>query len=78
MFGQPVSKQPEVDDGEKWFYSYATATAHAQSGFFGSMSTTTTGYKKNLNILLNRDKVVVNFTLDEGPIDKQTTTTHSF
>ncbi len=78
MFGTPYSKQPEVDGGERWLYSYATATAHAQAGLFGSMSTTTTGYKKNLNIIINKDKVVVNFTLDEGPLDEQTTNVHKF
>jgi hypothetical protein len=72
MFGTPYSKQPEADGAERWSYSYAVTTVHAQAGLFAP-SVATTGYKKNLNFLINKDKVVVNFTSDEGPIDQTTT-----
>jgi outer membrane protein assembly factor BamE (lipoprotein component of BamABCDE complex) len=79
MLGQPYSKMPQADanDTVRWTYSYITATAHAQSGFFGGMSTTTSGHKKNLYIIINKNNVVENFTLDEGPI-QQSTRTNSF
>jgi outer membrane protein assembly factor BamE (lipoprotein component of BamABCDE complex) len=76
MFGTPYSKQPETDGGERWIYSYVNATAHAEGVFV--MHVTTTGTKKNLNILFNKDKIVVNFLLDEGPIDPQKTDMHQF
>jgi len=77
MLGQPYSKMPEVDDTVRWTYSYITATSHAQSGFFGGISTTLNGNKKNLYIILDKDNIVKNFTLDEGPIQR-TTNTNSF
>ena len=76
MFGKPYSKQPEANGGERWLYSYATATAHA-TAFFGS-HVETTGYKKNLNILINSNRVVENYVVDEGPIDTQKTDAHAF
>ena|SRR5258708_2543379 len=74
MFGTPYSKQPKDNDEEMWVYSYAEATAHAQSMGFGVTSSEATGFKKNLYILLKGNKTVSNYTLDEGPIDKRTTT----
>ncbi len=76
MFGTPQSKQPEANGGERWSYSYADATAHASSFF--TTKVTTEGYKKNLAVLLDASGKVTNFTLDEGPIPKQTTTSHQF
>jgi outer membrane protein assembly factor BamE (lipoprotein component of BamABCDE complex) len=76
MFGPPSYKQPEVDDAERWSYSYVTETNQIHNSF--GLKEEITGYKKNLNLLLNKDKIVVNYTLDEGPIDKQTITGHPF
>ena len=79
VFGTPGSKQPEAENAERWIYSYITATAHAQAGWFGSMHTTITGgHKKILNLLINKEKVVVNFTFDDGPIEPQETKSQSF
>jgi outer membrane protein assembly factor BamE (lipoprotein component of BamABCDE complex) len=73
MFGQPYSKRPQGDDDQIWTYSYADATAHAQAGPFGVRNVDTTGYKKNLFIIIKSDNTVRNFTLDEGPLDRTTT-----
>jgi hypothetical protein len=48
MFGTPYSKQPKDNDEEMWVYSYAEATAHAQSMGFGVTSSEATGFKKSL------------------------------
>jgi hypothetical protein len=74
MFGTPQSKQPKDADTVMWVYSYAEATAHAQAGFFGSREVETTGTKKVLYVLIGPDNKVVNYTLDQGPVDKRTTT----
>jgi outer membrane protein assembly factor BamE (lipoprotein component of BamABCDE complex) len=76
MFGTPNEKQPEMEDAERWSYYYVTATNHVHNVFV--FKEEITGYKKTLNILLNNDKIVVNFTLDEGPLDKQTVTGHPY
>jgi outer membrane protein assembly factor BamE (lipoprotein component of BamABCDE complex) len=79
MFGTPQTKQPEADGGERWLYSYATATAHAQAVPFGGVqSKITGGHKKILNVLISKDKVVSNFTFDEGPIDPHETKTKQY
>jgi hypothetical protein len=74
MFGTPQSKQPKDADTVMWLYSYSEATAHAQAGFFGSREIETTGTKKVLYVLIGPDNKVVNYTLDQGPVDKRTTT----
>ena len=77
MFGTPYSKEPEVDDGERWTYSYLSATSHEQDRILlAGSKVETTGTKKNLYILFDKNKVVVNFVLDKGPLDKQTTITN--
>jgi outer membrane protein assembly factor BamE (lipoprotein component of BamABCDE complex) len=76
MFGRPSYKQPELDDEERWSYSFVTTT-NVYHDILDSRSDIT-GYKKNLNILFNKDKVVVNYTIDEGPIDKESVSVHKF
>lgn len=79
MFGTPRAKQPEADGGERWIYSYATATAHAQAvPFAGVQSKITGGFKKILNVLISKEKVVSNFTFDEGPIEPHEITTRQY
>lgn len=78
-FGRPTTKQPEINNTERWIYSYATATARADGWpGFGIHTHITEGHKKILNLLLNKEKVVVNFTFDDGPIEPIDTTTHTF
>lgn len=76
MFGRPAYKQPEMDDAERWSYSFVTTTNVVKDILVPHSDIT--GYKKNLNILFNKDKVVVNYTMDEGPIDKQSVSVHQF
>ena len=68
MFGRPASKQPEMDDAERWSYYFVTTT----NVFKGMLDTRSdiTGYKKSLNVLFNKDKAVANYTMDEGPIEQ--------
>ncbi len=76
MFGRPASKQPEMDDAERWSYYFVTTT-----NVFKDMLDTRsdiTGYKKSLNVLFNKDKVVANYTMDEGPIEKESVIVHQF
>lgn len=76
MFGRPAAKQPEMDDAERWSYYFVTTT-----NVFKDMLDTRsdiTGYKKSLNILFNKDKVVANYTMDEGPIEKESVIVHQF
>jgi outer membrane protein assembly factor BamE (lipoprotein component of BamABCDE complex) len=76
MFGRPAYKIPELDDDERWAYSFVTTT----NVFHDVLDTRSemTGYKKSLNILFNKQKVVVNYTMDEGPIDKESVIVHHF
>jgi outer membrane protein assembly factor BamE (lipoprotein component of BamABCDE complex) len=76
MFGRPSYKQPEMDDAERWSYSFVTTTNVVKDLLVPHSDIT--GYKKSLNILFNKDKVVVNYTMDEGPIDKESVTVHQF
>jgi outer membrane protein assembly factor BamE (lipoprotein component of BamABCDE complex) len=65
MFGVPFSKTPEVN-GERWAYSYAEVTINDSK--FDLPETGVIGHKKDLNILFNDQKVVINYTFNEGPI----------
>jgi len=66
MFGPPLSKTPEPNGGERWIYDYETSTIKAHADY-GAAKADSTGGKKTLNILFDKNGVVVNFLLDEGP-----------
>ena len=72
LFGDPFSKSPVNDTDEKWVYTYANGSAHAQS-YIVTMKVTTTGTQKTLDVLIRND-TVINFTFNEGqsPYSSQT------
>jgi outer membrane protein assembly factor BamE (lipoprotein component of BamABCDE complex) len=61
MFGTPLRKYPVQSSGEGWTYTFQTAAA------------TTPGHRKNLTILFNMNKVVLNYSLRQGLVPAQRT-----
>jgi outer membrane protein assembly factor BamE (lipoprotein component of BamABCDE complex) len=72
MFGTPYSKTPEAGDGEQWFYFYSH-NLDVAGGVPNLMVEQTTKKQQNLTILINKDKVVMDYRLSDGPIVKATT-----
>ena len=72
LFGDPFAKSAVTDTDEKWVYTYANCSAHAQS-YIVTMKVTTTGTQKTLDVLIRND-TVINFTFNEGqsPYSSQT------
>ncbi|MBV7513649.1 hypothetical protein [Pseudomonas sp. PDM25] len=73
LFGEPFAKSPVNETDEKWVYTYATGSAHAQS-YVVTMKVTTTGTQKALDVLM-RDDVVINYTFTEGAAPSNSTST---
>lgn len=73
LFGEPFAKSPVNDTDEKWVYTYANGSAHAQS-YVVTMKVTTTGTQKTLDVLMRND-TVINYTFTEGPAPGSTTAT---
>jgi hypothetical protein len=72
LFGAPQEKRPETDNGERWIYYYEDLTTKAPLVIpFAPIRTRSTGYKKNLNLLIDKNRIVVNHTFDEGPVDEK-------
>jgi outer membrane protein assembly factor BamE (lipoprotein component of BamABCDE complex) len=72
IFGTPYSKTPEADGGEQWFY-FCSNNLDVAGGVPNLMVETTTKKQQNLTVLINKDKVVMDYKIDEGPIIKTTT-----
>ena len=68
MFGQPYRTTVKSESEVLWLFSWAKGTSKSSMGWT-SPNVKTMGYKKNLTVLLNAD-VVVNYTLDEGPFER--------
>ena len=80
LFGSPHSRRLEGSNAERWTYYYGSITTRANlnSSLFGaSEHIDSTGEEKTLKILINGDKRVVSFTLQEGPIENEVIKTHS-
>lgn len=73
LFGEPFAKSPVNETDEKWIYSYAKGSAHAQS-YVVTMRVTSTGTQKTLDVLLRND-TVINYTFTEGPAPGSSTAT---
>lgn len=73
LFGEPFAKSPVNETDEKWIYTYANGSAHAQS-YVVTMKVTTTGTQKTLDVLMRND-TVINYTFTEGPSPGSTTAT---
>jgi outer membrane protein assembly factor BamE (lipoprotein component of BamABCDE complex) len=70
LYGEPDTKQIVSDNQVMWHYTYLTTEHKTHSGMFIPTVDTTTGYKKNLDVLL-QDDVVVNFTYVKVPIQSE-------
>jgi outer membrane protein assembly factor BamE (lipoprotein component of BamABCDE complex) len=77
ILGTPYSKNPVADGGEQWFYycsHYSEYVPWAAAAEPNAQPIISNGIiqqgQQNLTILLNKDKVVVDFTLDKGPTNK--------
>ncbi|MDN3224588.1 hypothetical protein [Pseudomonas nunensis] len=72
LFGEPFAKSPVNETDEKWVYTYANGSAHAQS-YVVTMKVTTTGTQKTLDVLMRND-TVINYTFTEGAAPGSSTT----
>ena len=72
LFGDPFAKSAVNETDEKWVYTYANGSAHAQS-YLVTMKVTTTGTQKTLDLLIRND-TVINFTFNEGQNPYNSTT----
>ena len=73
ILGTPYSKTLEADGGEQWYYfcSHNYGSAGVVPVPIVTVETTKK-QKNNLVILINKDKVVVDYKLSEGPTVKKT------
>jgi hypothetical protein len=70
-FGEPYNKQVASASEVKWHYGWAQATANATAAPFGVRTVDTKGIKKNLWLFI-KDDIVVNYTYEEGPFERNT------
>ncbi len=71
-YGEPYRTEVVSATEVKWQYSWARATAHIPFALFGSRTVDTEGVQKDLWLSI-KDGVVVNYTYEEGPIKRHTT-----
>jgi outer membrane protein assembly factor BamE (lipoprotein component of BamABCDE complex) len=74
IFGTPYSKRPEADGGQQWLY-FCSHNLYVGGGVPNLVVERTTKQRQNLTVLINKDKVVMDYKIDEGPIIKSTTET---
>lgn len=72
IFGTPYSKTPGADGGEQWFY-FCSRNLDVAGGVPNLIVEKTTKNRQNLIVLINKDKVVVDYNLSEGPVVTATT-----
>jgi outer membrane protein assembly factor BamE (lipoprotein component of BamABCDE complex) len=66
LFGPPTSKKPEAYGAERWIYFFQTTVTKAQAGY-GTTTSNAKGNEKTLNVLFDKNGIVLNFTYVEGP-----------
>jgi outer membrane protein assembly factor BamE (lipoprotein component of BamABCDE complex) len=71
ILGTPYSKTPIADGGEQWFY-FCSSNLDTAGGVPTLMVGSSTKQQKNITILVNEDKIVMDYKLGEGPIIKTT------
>jgi outer membrane protein assembly factor BamE (lipoprotein component of BamABCDE complex) len=76
ILGTPYSKTPGADGGEQWLYFCSSNfdMVHLDPLPLLPVTENTRKQQKNLIVSLNKDKVVVDYTLTEGPIVKKSET----
>lgn len=70
LYGEPDTKEIVSSKQVMWHYTFLKTEHVTRSGVFALTVETTTGYKKELDILLQND-VVVNFTYVKVPIQSE-------
>lgn len=70
LYGEPDSKVIVSTDQVMWHYTYRTEEHKIHSAMFSPVVEHITGYKKNLDILLQND-TVMNFTYVKVPIQSE-------
>jgi outer membrane protein assembly factor BamE (lipoprotein component of BamABCDE complex) len=73
LYGEPDRKEIVSGTDVMWHYTYLTKVTKTHSGMFAPVVVTETGYRKNLDVLLQND-VVINYTYVKVPIESQTQT----
>jgi outer membrane protein assembly factor BamE (lipoprotein component of BamABCDE complex) len=77
LYGEPDRKDIVSPQQVMWHYSYLTEEHKTRSAMFSPVVERTTGFKKNLDVLLEND-IVINFTYVKVPIESQTETSSGF
>jgi outer membrane protein assembly factor BamE (lipoprotein component of BamABCDE complex) len=70
LYGEPDTKEIVSANQVMWHYTYLTEEHKTHSGMFLPVVERTTGYRKNLDILL-QDDIVINFTYVKVPIQSE-------
>jgi outer membrane protein assembly factor BamE (lipoprotein component of BamABCDE complex) len=70
IYGEPDRKEIVSANQVMWHYSYLSEQHKTHSGMFIPVVEHITGYKKNLDILL-QDDTVINFTYVKVPIESE-------
>jgi hypothetical protein len=74
IFGTPYSKTPGADGGEQWYY-YCSHNYDSVGGVPALIVENKSIQKNDLVVMVNKDKVVVDYKLNEGPTVKKTDAT---
>ena len=72
IFGTPYSKAPGTDGGEQWSY-YCSHNSDVAGGVPNLVVEQTTKKQQNITIIINKDKVIMDYRVSDGPIVKTTT-----
>lgn len=70
LYGEPDTKEILSANQVMWHYTYLTTEHKTHSGMFMPMVETTTGYRKELDLLL-QDDIVVNLSYVKVPIQSE-------
>jgi len=72
ILGTPYSRTPGADGGEQWFY-YRSNNSDVVGGVPNLMIEKSERKRKNLTVYVDKNKVVVDYTLSNGPVVTTTT-----
>jgi len=71
IFGTPYSKTPIADGGEQWFY-FCSSNLDTAVGLPVVGVANTQKQRENLAVLINKDRIVTDYTLSTGPKENKT------
>lgn len=72
ILGTPYAKTPAADGGEQWLY-YCSNNSDVIGGVPSLMIEKSQKKRKNLAVLVNKEGVVADYTLSDGPVVTTTT-----